>query len=381
MAKKKVLIVHNKYRNLGGEDLAVENEIVFLKEHFNVEVLYFTNNVLIVKQILNFISNKNFFAERKILKKVHDFKPEIVYFHNTWFNIWNNIFIRLGKKTNIQIFLKLHNYRFDCTKTYSAKSHFHNSKVCMGCGGESKSKQYFNKYFDNSYIKSFLVNYYGKRYYNILKNENIKILNLTNFQREFMINQGFNKQRLFVFPNLIKLENFQEIKCSDYVLYAGRISNEKGVSELIDIFSSVKTNYKLLIIGDGPEANNLKIQKNKNIKFLGELNHHKTLSYINSAKAVITNTKLYEGQPTLLCEASLLSVPSIFPDNGGIKEFFPKDYQLKFNHNNTNSLRNILKNLDSFDLIALGKQNFTFTKKILNNEKLSKKFMDIYNNG
>jgi len=381
VTKKKVLIVHNKYRNLGGEDLAVENEIEFLQEYFNVEVLYFTNKVLIVKQILTFISNKNFFAERKILKKVHDFKPEIVYFHNTWFNIWNNIFIRLGKKTNIQIFLKLHNYRFDCTKTYSAKSHFHNSKVCMGCGGESKSKQYFNKYFDNSYIKSFLVNYYGKRYYNILKNENIKILNLTNFQREFMINQGFNKQRLFVFPNLIKLENFQEIKCSDYVLYAGRISNEKGVSELIDIFSSVKTNYKLLIIGDGPEANNLKIQKNKNIKFLGELNHHKTLSYINSAKAVITNTKLYEGQPTLLCEASLLSVPSIFPDNGGIKEFFPKDYQLKFNHNNTNSLRNILKNLDSFDLTALGKQNFTFTKKILNNEKLSKKFMDIYNNG
>ena len=168
----------------------------------------------------------------------------------------------------------------------------------MGCGGDSKSKKYFNKYFDSSYIKSFLVNYYGKRYYNILKNENIKILNLTNFQREFMINQGFNKQRLFVFPNLIKLENFQEIKYSDYVLYAGRISNEKGVNELIDIFSSLKTNYKLLIIGDGPEANNLKIQKNKNIEFLGELNHHKTLGYINSAKAVITNTKLYEGQPT-----------------------------------------------------------------------------------
>jgi len=196
-----------------------------------------------------------------------------------------------------------------------------------------------------------------------------------------MINQGFNKQRLFVFPNLIKLENFQEIKYSDYVLYAGRISNEKGVNELIDIFSSVKTNYKLLIIGDGPEANDLKIQKSKNIEFLGELNHNKTLSYINSSKAVITNTKLYEGQPTLLCEASLLSVPSIFPDNGGIKEFFPRDYQLKFNNNDTNSLRNILKNLDSFDLAALGKENFIFTKKILNNEKLSKKFMDIYNNG
>ncbi len=381
MSKKKVLIVHNKYRNLGGEDLAVENEVLFLKEHFNVEVLYFTNNVFIIKQIFNFILNKNFFAERKILKTVQDFKPEIVYFHNTWFNIWNNIFIRLGKKTDIQIFLKLHNYRFNCTKSYLAKSHLENSKVCMGCGGDLKSKKYFNKYFDNSYIKSFLVNYYGKRYYKILKNENIKILNLTTFQREFMINEGFNKKKLFVFPNLIKLENFTEIEYSSYILYAGRISNEKGVNELIDIFSSLKTKYKLLIIGDGPEANNLKNQKNKNIKFLGELNHQETLSYINNAKAVITNTKLFEGQPTLLCEASLLKVPSIFPDNGGIKEFFPEDYQLKFSNNDINSLRNILENLDSFDLTALGEENSIFTKKILNNEKLIRKFMDIYNNG
>ena len=28
---KKVLIVHNKYQQLGGEDVAVENEIQFLK--------------------------------------------------------------------------------------------------------------------------------------------------------------------------------------------------------------------------------------------------------------------------------------------------------------------------------------------------------------
>ena len=41
MAKTKILIIHNKYRNLGGEDLVVENETSFLKEYFNVEVFIF----------------------------------------------------------------------------------------------------------------------------------------------------------------------------------------------------------------------------------------------------------------------------------------------------------------------------------------------------
>ena len=97
MAKTKILIIHNKYRNLGGEDLAVENETSFLKEYFNVEVLYFSNNIFIATQILNFFFNKNFFAERKIFNKIEEFNPEIVYFHNTWFNIWNNVFLKLSE--------------------------------------------------------------------------------------------------------------------------------------------------------------------------------------------------------------------------------------------------------------------------------------------
>jgi len=33
---KRIIVIHNKYRILGGEDIAVENEIIFLKEHFEV---------------------------------------------------------------------------------------------------------------------------------------------------------------------------------------------------------------------------------------------------------------------------------------------------------------------------------------------------------
>ena len=42
---RKVLIVHNKYRFLGGEDIAVEREINFLKKRYDIEFLFFENSI------------------------------------------------------------------------------------------------------------------------------------------------------------------------------------------------------------------------------------------------------------------------------------------------------------------------------------------------
>ena len=58
---KRILVLHNKYQNIGGEDIAVENEIVFLKKFYNVETLFFKNelrNILDLKYLL-FSNNKN----------------------------------------------------------------------------------------------------------------------------------------------------------------------------------------------------------------------------------------------------------------------------------------------------------------------------------
>ena len=45
---------------MGGEDIAVENEINFLKERFEVETLFFENNVTnVFSEIKSFILNKN----------------------------------------------------------------------------------------------------------------------------------------------------------------------------------------------------------------------------------------------------------------------------------------------------------------------------------
>ena len=53
---KKILVVHNKYRYIGGEDIAVDNEIALLRKHFDVSELYFDNDIKnVFTQFLFFI--------------------------------------------------------------------------------------------------------------------------------------------------------------------------------------------------------------------------------------------------------------------------------------------------------------------------------------
>ena len=66
---KKILVVHNKYRYIGGEDIAVDNEIALLRKHFDVSELYFDNDIKnVFTQFFYFLFNSNF-KSKKIFKK------------------------------------------------------------------------------------------------------------------------------------------------------------------------------------------------------------------------------------------------------------------------------------------------------------------------
>ena len=94
-----------------------------------------------------------------------------------------------------------------------------------------------------------------------------------------------------------------------------------------------------------------------------------------SILAVVTATRLYEGQPTLLCEASSLGVPSIFPKSGGIEEFFPDNYILSFNQFDYEDLENKLKFIsNTSQLEKIGNENKNYIFSYLNEKKLIDSF-------
>ena len=120
----------------------------------------------------------------------------------------------------------------------------------------------FNKYFSNSYTQSLLVIIYGIKFFKILKNTKLKILTLTNFQKNYLLSSGISKEKIFVHRNILDNKN-QDIQPTtsnhNYIVYAGRISREKGLEQLINAFqkSNLNKNFEFKIIGDGPELKNL----------------------------------------------------------------------------------------------------------------------------
>tara|TARA_A100000164_G_scaffold356925_1_gene367025 strand:- start:413 stop:1558 length:1146 start_codon:yes stop_codon:yes gene_type:complete len=379
----KILVIHNKYKTLGGEDVAVEKEAKFLKNHFDVEELYFSNSEPNILNIFtSLVLNRNFKNMAQIKRTINSFKPDYVYVHNTWFNIPLNIFKFLTKK-NIRIILKLHNFRYDCTRTYSLKKHLNGKTFCHACGLRGGKFKFFNKYFDNSTVKSFFIIKYGKKYFRILRESKIKLFVLTKFHKNYLIDLGFNSEDISIFPNHIDSDIKNEVKINEkFLVYAGRISKEKGIDDLISSFKTANTkNLKFKIIGIGPELKRLKNKYgDKQIQFYGPLSNEETLKEIGSSIAVVTATKLFEGQPMLLCEASTLGIPSIFPQSGGISEFFPANYELSFEQFNYEELIRKIEFLDNEEFISnVGNQNKKYIKEYLNEEKLLNILQSVFN--
>ena len=147
---KKILVIHTKYQTQGGEDIAVSNEVDFLKKHYEVRTIYFSNKIdSYLKQVINFLRNINNESDKLIETEIKSFNPDLIYVHNTWFKGSLGIF-KIANKHRVKVALKLHNFRYDCTRFYLLKNHLSGNEICNACGLVSRKGRLFNKYFQDS---------------------------------------------------------------------------------------------------------------------------------------------------------------------------------------------------------------------------------------
>lgn len=378
---KKLLVVHNFYRNYGGEDSNIHEEIKLLNDQFNVKFFEAKNESnFSFFAFLSLITRSNYKVNRELTKVLEDFKPDSAYIHNTWFNINLGIFKILTKR-NIGVALKIHNFRYDCARYFLAKNHLKGNKRCNACGFEYKNSQFINKYFDSSYVKSLVLYFYSLKYFKILKNSKIKIIAVNNFHKIQLTKFGISEDKIRVINNPLNTKNNPVRIKEKNIIYAGRLSKEKGLVELIEAWleADIK-NFNLKIIGDGDLQKELeKKYSSKNVNFLGFLPNEKVLEHISKSTAVVTATKLYEGHPRLLSEASALGTLSIYPSFGGMDEFFPENYQFAFEQFNYEDLKNKFALLSDQKIIEEATKRVSLhTQQQLNSKVLIEKFTNIF---
>ena len=338
---KKILLINTEYREYGGEDANIKDELNLLSKYFSVEFINYSNKSNNLSSILGFISSNNHSSNKILYRKISIFKPDVLYVHNTWFKANLGVF-KISKELNLPIIVKIHNYRFDCGRFFLKKNHLREELFCSKCSMRKSDSLYLNKYYKESLIKSLLLTMYSKRYFNIIKNNDIQIACLNNFQKNYLIRLGIDKSKLNILHNPMPInvtENTFDFD-SSYALYAGRIDSSKGVDLLINAWLNSKMkDIRLKIIGEGDLLKFLVNKyRNEKIEFLGNISNVEAIKEIKNSRAVLTATKMYEGQPRLLAEASSMGIPSIFPNFGGMPEYFPSNYLLSFEQYNYKDL-------------------------------------------
>lgn len=338
---KKILLINTEYKEYGGEDANIKDELNLLSKYFDVEFINYSNKSNNLFSILGFISSNNHSSNKILYRKITSFKPDVLYVHNTWFKANLGVF-KISKELNLPIIVKIHNYRFDCGRFFLKKNHLREELFCSKCSMRKSDSLYLNKYYKESLIKSLLLTMYSKRYFNIIKNNDIQIACLNNFQKNYLIRLGIDKSKLNILHNPMPInvtENTFDFD-SSYALYAGRIDSSKGVDLLINAWLNSKMkDLRLKIIGEGDLLKFLVNKyRNEKIEFLGNISNVEAIKEIKNSRAVLTATKMYEGQPRLLAEASSMGIPSIFPNFGGMPEYFPSNYLLSFEQYNYKDL-------------------------------------------
>ncbi len=137
------------------------------------------------------------------------------------------------------------------------------------------------------------------------------------------INNGIANLEMTEKVLLVKeeIEKYKSDKNTFIMLYVGRLSYEKNIPLLLDVYSKIdEKNVKLLIIGkdSSEEQNNFKLVKNykrNNLIYLGaKENVQDHMKYANA----LLLTSRYEGLPLVVLEALSLGLPIISTPVGSL---------------------------------------------------------------
>lgn len=129
----------------------------------------------------------------------------------------------------------------------------------------------------------------------------------------------------FLLPNAIDVKSIPKNSTKKYekqIVYAARLSKEKGILEVLDMAEKLPDDIHLLILGSGIEESKVREISNrkKNIHFIGYQNREKTLDIITNSDLLIQPSRMEGGLSYTLLESMACGTPIICTNVGGAKD-------------------------------------------------------------
>ncbi len=322
-----------------GENLATKYEKYFVSEIATKPSWHIWQNL---RTVFRFFWS--FEAQRKLKKLIKDVsrrdastsreKIDVAHIHNIYHQISPSI-LPVLKKNKIPIVMTVHDYKLISPNYNLYLNGRVYNKICGRKYGRCLRDKCVNKSFVQSLI-CFLEMWWHHKILKVYEKSVDVFIAPSKFVKEKLVAGGYDKNKVKVVPHFVEASEHQNLRMSEeeekYILYFGRLSEEKGIDVLIKAMQQLP-NVKLKIVGEGPSEIKLKTQltklKVKNVELLGYKNKDELREIIAGAELVVMPSLAPESFGLSALEAMALGKVVVASKIGTLPELVDKEFLVK----------------------------------------------------
>lgn len=327
-----VLILHNRYRDAGGEDGVVAAERDLLAANGHEVALLTVDNGRIPEPIgptraLRLAAGTVWSpaAASLVRRTIERRRPDIVHVHNV-VPLLSPAVLRAARASGVAVVQTLHNYRLVCP----AGTLFRDGRPCEDCVGRRVAWPavvhacYRSSRPQSGVVTAMLATHRALGTWH----EDVDVyLAVTEFLRDRIVAGGYPAERIVVKGNFVAdprvgwPDRDQPVERAG-MLFVGRLSPEKGIDRVIDAWDAMSNAPELRVAGAGPQEELVReaAKRNPRIGYVGRLDQAAVAHAMATSDALVFASRWYEGQPITILEALAAGLPVIAPRLGSIPE-------------------------------------------------------------
>jgi glycosyltransferase involved in cell wall biosynthesis len=318
----RILQVHTRYRQAGGEDrvVAAEAEVLRAGGHEVEQVLADNPAAPVATAAALLRAPRNPASRRDVDLAVARFDPDVAHVHNTWYAMSPSVLDGL-RASGVPTVMTVHNYRLMCVNGMLLRD----GRPCEDCIGRSPLPGIRHRCYRNSVVASTVAA--ATIGYNRRRGTWDRAVDLylapTQFVRDRLLDGGFPADRIRVKPHFVQDPGPRRAppSHSHTVLSVGRLSPDKGCHALLDAWAALgDTELELVFIGDGPLREELSRRRVPRVRFVGSVAPEEVRSRMLRARVLVATSTWYETFGLVVAEAMAAGLPVIVPSGGALAE-------------------------------------------------------------
>jgi glycosyltransferase involved in cell wall biosynthesis len=324
----RILVAHNHYQQVGGEDSVFANEVALLSgAGHTVDTLEVDNDRIgndLPRYRVAAGATYSLRGRSLAAKAIARFKPDIVHVHNPFPLLSPSVFHACAR-AGVPAVWTMHNFRIACAQGLL----FREGEHCVLCVGKPPLPAIFHRCYRGSFAGSAAVAAMiaTHRLIGTWRRHVARFIVLNEYGRDVAIRSGAPPERIVIKPNFSEELSGEDQPPSSRsgALYVGRLSPEKGTRTLMEAWQSLP-DIPLTILGDGPERVEMENMAPPNVRFLGHRPKEDVMREMIRTRALILPSTCFENFSVSLCEAMAAGTPAIASRSGSIGEVVRHGY-------------------------------------------------------